>query len=204
MYKFLDSGAQELSPQVEQTLEIEIIAIAQLTESCKPRLRAQWRGNVKPFLNKGLHHWRRPASTSFLSSQDIISSRPPSKHLSMTGRPQSMLGSDLGITFAFTGPPSANIGETFFLDVFIVNRCTRRKRLAIVAVPQSSKSLQTSTVGARPFSTTSTRSAMAMNQGTAEAVADSKALFNLQNKRQHHMAEVICLNADVRIGFVYH
>lgn len=201
MYKLLENGEHGTSAQSDQALEVDITAIVQLTDSCKPRLRSQWRGSVDPFFNHGSKNLRRPISTTFLPSRESIDSRPMSKHLSMTGRPLSMFGHDLGVTFSFTGPQNVKNGETFYLDIFVVNRSMRRKRLAIVAIPHSSKSTPASRYGPRPFSS-STDVPTWHRSGTAEAVADSKSLFNLQTNRQHHVAEVVSLNADVRIGYV--
>lgn len=200
MYRLIPDTTADTQSRAEYVLDIEITATAKISRSCTPRLKAQWRGSMNAFIHKTPRDFPRPASTSFAPLQDMVSSRPASKHLSMTGRPQSMLGSDLGVTFAFSGPPSVNNGETFYLDVFIVNRSTRKKRLALVAIPHSARHLNTSSGDARPLS-------MATNvspptNDIADAVMDSKTLFSLRNKRQSHIAEVVCLNADVRIGLV--
>lgn len=200
MYRLRESGDYAVLAQYEQTLEVEIHATVQLTDSCKPRLKAQWRGNVSPFFTKGSNHWRRPMSASYMPSQDNQGSRPVSKRISMTGRPLSAFGNDLGVTLSFTGPPSVKNGETFYLDIFIVNRSARRKRLAIIAIPHTSKSTQSSHSGHRPLSTST--SAQSRSRDIAEAVTDSKSLFDSQHIRQHYVAEVVCLNADVRIGYV--
>lgn len=195
MYKLHDDAERGSASQVDHVLEVDITAVVQLSDSCKPRLKAQWRGGI-PFFGKGPSHWRRPTS----SSSDVFTSRPVSKHLSMVGRPTSMLGQDLGVTFSFSGPSIVNNGETFCLDIFIVNRSSRRKRLAIIAVPNSMRTLQTSASGLRPLSATS--EVLRWHNETAESVIESKYLFKQQSNRQHHTAEVVCLNADVRIGYV--
>ncbi|KAL1306666.1 hypothetical protein AAFC00_005338 [Neodothiora populina] len=198
MYKLLEDDEWATANYADHALDIDVVAIARLTGSCNPRLKGQWRGTIDPFVGKRLNHWQRPGSSSSRMSQDMVASRPLGKHLSMTGRPQSTLGSDLGVTFSFSGPPNVRNGETFFLDIFIVNRSMRRKRLAIIAVPHPAKSLQSSTYGPRPFTADSNISTW--RHETAEAVVQSKSLFYQHNRRQNDGAEVICLNADVRIG----
>lgn len=199
LYKLVpDADRKTLDGPVDHALEVDIVAAAQLTESCKPALKVQWRGIVNPSVGRISGHWQRPGSISSRFSEDSMALRSVNKHLSMTGRPQSIVGSDLGVTIAFSGPPTVHNGQTFHLDVFVVNRSSRKKRLAIVAVPRAVKSVHASVYGARPFSADSAISTR--RREIAEAVTDSRSLFNQQSRNQDGAAEVVSLNADVRIG----
>ena len=99
-----------------------------------------------------------------------------------------------GVTFAFAAPENVNEGETFHLDVFVVNRSTRKKRLAIVAIPKSAKHAQSH--HALRFPNISRQD----SHQTADAVLDDRTIYNMQDQREARMAEVVCLNADVRVG----
>lgn len=184
-----------------EVLCFDIKANVRLSETCRPRLRAQWRGDIniqQGTVSGGLYHWQRPTSIMSPGANSLTAQRPASKHVSMSGRPVSTMRTDLGVTFAFTGPKSVVKGETFNLDVFAVNRSSRKKRLAIIAVPQSAKSalpqhgklrLSMGNVEARKSDTQS-----------ADAVLDDRSTYALQNSRKGQIAEIVCLNADVRIG----
>lgn len=99
-----------------------------------------------------------------------------------------------GVTFAFTAPERVNEGETFHLDVFVVNRSPRRKRLAIVAIPKPAKANTAHHTLRFP------NIARQDSHHTAEAVLDDRTIYNMQDQREARMAEVVCLNADVRVG----
>ncbi|GAB7350957.1 hypothetical protein MBLNU459_g1461t1 [Dothideomycetes sp. NU459] len=131
-------------------------------------------------------------------SQSAAMLRPSSKHVSITGRPGSTLRTDLGVSFAFSGPTTVIRGETFHLDVFAVNRSSKRKTLAVIAVPLSAKSslrqhskLRLST-GPAEFRKNDAQ--------IAEPVLDDRSTYGMQNLRKGQIAEIVCLNADVRIG----
>lgn len=190
MYKLLSDGERLSNPAA--VLDVEIHSSAHVSSSCKPRIRVQWRGSVTPMPDVGMmSQAQRPSSRSSIPSQDLIHSRPVSKHLSMSGRPLSTIAHDLGVTLAFGSPSTVNHGDTFNLEIFIVNRTSRRKRLAVVAVPQSPKGLQASVHGVEASKACS---------GSIEAILDSRSLFGLQGNQHHRYGEVVCLNADVRVG----
>ncbi|KAG9540514.1 hypothetical protein KCU79_g19046, partial [Aureobasidium melanogenum] len=137
----------------------------------------------------------RPQSVA--STTQDLNSRPLSKRVStMTTRPMSGMTQvdSTGVTFAFTAPDKVKEGETFLLDVFVVNRSTRRKRLAIVAIPKSVKSAQLQHTLRFP------NISRQDSHHTAEAVMDDRTIYHMQDQRESRISEVVCLNADVRVG----
>lgn len=178
------------------TVTFQIQAVAQVSDTCSAQIQARWHGNVNfPPLQPTKSMPPRPQSVA--STMQDLNSRPMSKRMStMTTRPMSGMTQidSAGVTFAFTAPDTVKEGETFHLDVFVVNRSTRKKRLAIVAIPRSVKSAQSQ--HALRFPNISRQD----SHHTAEAVMDDRTIYHMQDQREARMAEVVCLNADVRVG----
>lgn len=202
LYRLLP-GERDENPTGAAALEVlnfDIHADVRLSDSCRPRLRAQWHGDIN--IHQGTvtspHHWQRPSSILSPGANPLTLQRPASKHISMTGRPVSTLRTDLGVTFAFTGPHSVVKGETFHLDVFAVNRSSKRKRLAIIAVPQSAKSAVPHP-GKLRLSMGQVEARKSEGQ-IADAVLDDRSTYGLQTSRKGQIADIVSLNADVRIG----
>ncbi|KAH0297124.1 hypothetical protein KCU71_g13551, partial [Aureobasidium melanogenum] len=178
------------------SVTFQIRAVAQVSDTCSAQIQARWHGNVNfPALQPAKSMPLRPQSVA--STTQDLNSRPLSKRVStMTTRPMSgMIQVDsAGVTFAFTAPDKVKEGETFLLDVFVVNRSTRRKRLAIVAIPKSVKSAQSQHTLRFP------NISRQDSHHTAEAVMDDRTIYHMQDQREARISEVVCLNADVRVG----
>ncbi|KAH0166420.1 hypothetical protein KCU67_g4318, partial [Aureobasidium melanogenum] len=178
------------------SVTFQIRAVAQVSDTCSAQIQARWHGNVNfPPLQPAKSMPLRPQSVA--STTQDLNSRPLSKRVStMTTRPMSgMIQVDsAGVTFAFTAPDKVKEGETFLLDVFVVNRSTRRKRLAIVAIPKSVKSAQSQHTLRFP------NISRQDSHHTAEAVMDDRTIYHMQDQREARISEVVCLNADVRVG----
>ncbi|KAG9529572.1 hypothetical protein KCU93_g3347, partial [Aureobasidium melanogenum] len=178
------------------SVTFQIRAVAQVSDTCSAQIQARWHGNVNfPPLQPVKFMPLRPQSVA--STTQDLNSRPLSKRVStMTTRPMSGMTQvdSAGVTFAFTAPDKVKEGETFLLDVFVVNRSTRRKRLAIVAIPKSVKSAQSQHTLRFP------NISRQDSHHTAEAVMDDRTIYHMQDQREARISEVVCLNADVRVG----
>ncbi|KAH0388284.1 hypothetical protein KCU92_g987, partial [Aureobasidium melanogenum] len=178
------------------SVTFQIRAVAQVSDTCSAQIQARWHGNVNfPPLQPAKFMPLRPQSVA--STTQDLNSRPLSKRVStMTTRPMSGMTQvdSAGVTFAFTAPDKVKEGETFLLDVFVVNRSTRRKRLAIVAIPKSVKSAQSQHTLRFP------NISRQDSHHTAEAVMDDRTIYHMQDQREARISEVVCLNADVRVG----
>lgn len=190
------AGIPSHHPNRPSSVTFQIQAVAQVSDTCSAQIQARWHGNVNfPPLQPVKSMPLRPQSVA--STTQDINSRPLSKRMStMTTRPMSGMTQidSAGVTFAFTAPDKVKEGETFHLDVFVVNRSTRKKRLAIVAIPKSVKSAQSH--HALRFPNISRQD----SHHTAETVMDDRTIYHMQDQREARVAEVVCLNADVRVG----
>ena len=192
------TGASSHHPTRPSSVTFQIRAVAQISDTCSAQIQARWHGNVNfpaPQPTKTIP--LRPQSVASNMGLPDLHSRPLSKRMSTaTTRPLSGMTQvdSAGVTFAFAAPETVNEGETFHLDVFVVNRSTRKKRLAIVAIPKSAKSAQSQHTLRFP------NISRQDSHHTADAVLDDRIVYNMQDQREARMAEVVCLNADVRVG----
>jgi hypothetical protein len=202
LYKLVQTkdaaGASTHNPARPSSVTFQIRATVQISDTCSAQIQARWHGNVnfptpQPIKTVSL----RPQSVVSTIGPSDLHSRPLSKRMSTaTTRPLSGMTQmdSAGVTFAFAAPETVNEGETFHLDVFVVNRSTRKKRLAIVAIPKSAKHAQSHHTLRFP------NISRQDSHHTADAVLDDRTIYHLQDQREARMAEVVCLNADVRVG----
>lgn len=183
-------GTDKVGVAPPKSIIFELKAVAAVTEECSANLLIRWHGGVPlsahGFPSHRTHYWQRQAAVGYPPPNDSARPRPMSNRYSQTGRASNIYTPDAGVTFAVTGPETVTIGETFILDVFVVNRGVRRRRMAVFAVTQGAKT--TSTLGEAG------RTAM------AEVILDDQQVYAAQNTAGKKHAHVIHLNADVRIG----
>lgn len=153
------------------SLRIKALATAILEGNSTTELDVRWQGQVeladpspKPPLK-----WSRPLSAS------IRNSIPPAPRPLSTEFIPKNTESDASVNFTFTGPLTTRKGDDFNLDVFVINKTSRARRMALVVVqPKQS----------RPLSTEQRPSI----EVSAQSFARPKP------------PDVLDLNADVRIG----
>ena len=168
-----------------EAAQLRVDAHAIFADGAKPQISV--RRTINPQAQVTQHsqtsitrHWQRPASLQ-------------------ASRPISMAAPDRGMTFAISAPSRVAEGETFSLDVFVVNRSIKKRRLALVTVTDSQKARgimqQRTPLTPNPQGTSTT-------QGIAPAAVDDLRLYKAQNGRsssQTH-AQIIRLTADAKVG----
>jgi len=177
--------------RIAQSVQMHLQAHAVLNDECKPRLDISWALNtaMPPTLNqaKTTRQWTRQSG--------------------QISRPTSLItpaqAADQSITFAFSSPPEVHEGETFKIDVLIVNRGNSKRRLALIAIPETPRS--PSRVVARPRHSTSAHPASGAPLDLAPAVLDERSVYRMSNAAGaggagHAAAQIASLNADAKIG----
>ncbi|KAK4999648.1 hypothetical protein LTR66_001333 [Elasticomyces elasticus] len=161
-----------------QNLDVTVNAVVLVSERCRPQLQIAWHGKVDllpPTLKSP-----QPAKPSSLQSQ------PPevsSRNSTTAARPST--ATDLGLLINLTSPAETAVGETFTWDVFVINRGSRVRRLALFVILPNA---------AAPDVSLSTM------RGAAKAVLDSAVLVSMQKRAAKPRTELVDLNADVRVG----
>jgi hypothetical protein len=187
-----------------RTLEISIGATALVSDDCQAPMTMQWKTTVDftvP-LNPGygqpsqaIQRARRPANLS-IDSFDVIPS---------LGRRDSVqtidLGSihkrnlsvpDFGITITFTSAgKTPRTGGIFSWDVFVVNRSSKPRKLALLTLPRRRRN--DISVNRPPLSP-------GRDVHVADAVMDENVIHVMQKGSAVEAADIVCLSTDVRIG----
>ncbi|GAB7338745.1 hypothetical protein MBLNU457_5456t1 [Dothideomycetes sp. NU457] len=163
--------------------ELHVNARALLSDDCSPRLSIHRSIFPAPHNGQASHvkltrHWQRPTS--------------------QVSRPTSMTVPDKGMTFSLSAPSRVNAGETFKLDILVVNRSVKKRRLAILAVTEAQKTGST----AKRSSKNASHPASDGTTDIARPIVDENTLYRAQNGQSRHatQAEIVSLTADAKVG----
>ncbi|MCJ1385036.1 hypothetical protein MMC17_008154 [Xylographa soralifera] len=204
-----DEASSALSAKA---LEVSIDGEVLVSDICHPRIHMRWRTNVdfstalnpnfgKPGRSMQRNH--RPASLPAPAANTfkaIIPAEPGSDSakslIEGSGRTSTTIN-DIGITATFTATEEVYVGEPFTWDIFIVNRSTKSRRLAVVVVPRL-KRMEGRKAGSRPSSSSS-------NSGSktgpiADAVVDENLLHAVMKTQSTEGAQLICLTTEIKVG----
>ena len=175
--------------------------------------------------NPSIQRAHRPSQLSIDGAASLVApavSRPDSlPSLEAATRKTETTIPDFGITMTFTAPPGpVYAGDEFCWTVFVVNRSSAAvqgagaaaaspppRKLALVAIPRRRRS---DVRAVRPHSTTNpfvgAKTAGADQDGedrrrlVADAVLDENIVHAMQRSSLVDAADVVCLNADARVG----
>ena len=206
-----DGGSSALSAKA---LEVSIDGEVLVSKICRPRIHMKWRTNVDfstalnpNFGNPGQSMQRnhRPASLpapvadAFKASIPAESSSNITKSSTEGFRKTPATFADLGITATFTATEDVYVGEPFTWDIFIVNRSTKSRRLAIVVIPKL-KRIEGRKVGSRPSSSSSNLGSK--SGSVADAVMDENMLHAVMKTQSTECAQLVCLTTEIKVGYV--
>jgi hypothetical protein len=200
-----------------RTLEISVLATANLSENCQPELSMFWTTSLDftPPVNPGfgnptqpIQRPHRPAQLSIggsaLETTPTVSSLAVSRpdalpSIDVTTRHQrSPSIPDFGVTMTFTAPPSSSPiypGVPFAWSIFIINRSDRPRKLALMVIP---KRRRTEARITRPPSTG--YGGGRRDPKVADAVVDENIVYAMQRNSTIDSTEIVCLSTDTRVG----
>ncbi|KAA8895525.1 TRAPP trafficking subunit Trs65-domain-containing protein [Sphaerosporella brunnea] len=93
-----------------------------------------------------------------------------------------------GLTVTFTGPSRVYVGEAFTWSVFVVNRSSRMRKLALIVPPKRKRMGENKSLPAMP------------SNETPEPVIDETMVYQSHRSRYLEPAELVPLVNDIRIG----
>ena len=205
-----DSEPDETSvPSNSRPLDVSIDATVLASKTSQPRIEMRWRTSVdfstslNPDFgapNQPLQRNKRPAN--ILMSQagpDEIGNPGPGQGRSekdATRREQSASNNNMGITITFTAPSEVYVGEPFDLDVFVVNRSNKPRKLALLVVPKRKRPEMKTHLSRPSVSSTGGRK----DTGVADAVMDDNLLYALQRNATKEEMRIVSLSNDTIIG----
>lgn len=181
-------------------LTLAISASIHISSSCTPQVSISWKTPVdfaseaRANLLKAAH---RLSSTSHrLSSASHTSIKSPD---ALPAADPEAPAHTISLTLTVTGPPRVKVGEPFTWSVFIVNRSSVARRLAIMVIPRRALSAH------RPTSSASSigRAAPGGAEGKellAPAVLDENIVYGRQKGSKAEVTELVCLTTDIRLG----
>lgn len=221
IYRIVPAETDVVARTLMRDLDIAISATALVNSDTKPQLRMAWTAAVDftvP-INPGydstmqqIQRAHRPSQLSIGSTTSLTApsiARPdalPSLEAS-TAQPEATI-QELGITVTFTAPThKIFVGEEFSWSVSVVNQSLNQsaaaRKLAMVVIPRrrrnESRGVRLSSISRAPDGPNG-HSKLPRDRDVAEAVLDDNVVYAMQNRSVVDNAELVCLNADVRIG----
>lgn len=208
----LSLPSRVLANTLELSLAVSVLVIPDL---CVPRLSISWSvaidlappamPNFGPSaMGASIQRPRRPSQLSLLGNGTKSSAAHARPDSLPTPRPAAGRSEasppDLGITVSFTGPSEPiRAGDVFSWTVNVVNRTSDQnsrssRRLALIAIP---KRRRNETRPLRPHATSPRRPG---EKAIADPVLDENVLHAMQRNASLESADVVCLNADTRLG----
>ena len=206
-----DGGSSALSAKA---LEVSIDGEVLVSAICHPSIHMRWRTNVdfstalNPNFGKPGQSMQRnhrptslpaPVAGTFQANIPAESGSDLAKSATEGSGRTSTTMADIGITATFTATEEVYVGETFTWDIFIVNRSTQSRRLAIVIIPKL-KRIEGRKVRSRPSSSSSNPASK--TGSVADAVVDENMLHAVMKTQSTEGAQLVCLTTEIKIGYV--
>ncbi|KAI1126088.1 TRAPP trafficking subunit Trs65-domain-containing protein [Nemania abortiva] len=225
IYRIVPADSDVVLQNLMRDLNIEISATILVNPHTKPQLRMAWTAAVDFTIpvNPGYGSTMQPIQRAHRPSQLSIGgesttsltapsvARPdalPSLEAS-TAQPEIAV-QELGITVTFTAPSSAEkifVGEQFSWTVLVVNQSLNQsgpaRKFAMVVIPRRRRNELRVTRPpsiSRPSDGSHGHSKLSRDRDVAEAILDDNVVHAMQSNSVVDNAELLCLNADTRIG----
>ncbi len=201
------------SPRI---LDIRIDATVFVSEICRARIEMRWKAGVdfstalNPSYgtpNQPMQRDKRPASLPALPVPANGNSMPAAPQAAGSHseadvspkRSRSNSVNNLSITITFTAPRFVHVGVPFTWDVFVVNRSSITRKLAIVVIPKR----KGNDLRAHMSKPSSSSADGLMDMGYANAVLDEAHLYAVQRNNGSDPVQIVSLSTDVKIGYVH-
>lgn len=195
-----------------RTLDIVINATVLVSATCRPHIEMRWKTAVdfSTPLNpsygspgQSLQRNNRPASLPVSSSNDskLVASAPAqAANLPNTAEAnghEPPPRTDFGITVTFTGPTEVYVGKPFRWDIFVVNRSSHPRQLALMVI---SKRRRADTRNKHLSKGSLSSAGGSRDRTIADAVVDENFLCAMQKDAIMDTAQLVNLSTDARIG----
>ena len=216
LYRLVPSDSfvgQPVATSNARILDIVINATVLVSGRCRPHIEMRWRTTVdfstplNPSFGasgQSLQRNNRPASlpvtsangNKFVAPGSAQNAEGPSTAEAASNGQGTAQMTDLGITVTFTGPKEVHVGKPFRWDVFVVNRSSHPRKLALVVISKRRRG-----DSRKHLSKESSSSAGGGKDGTiADAVVDENFLYAMQKNATMDTAQLVNLSTDARIG----
>ncbi|KAF2030096.1 hypothetical protein EK21DRAFT_100667 [Setomelanomma holmii] len=196
-------------------LTMHVSASVRMSTHTQPSIAIEWKTPVDftsasdqtPSMLKAAHRLSNPATQAKLPNPDALPA-----HDSQTA-PDEAEKNAIGVTLTISGPPRVTVGKEFTWSVFVLNRSTKARNLAVLILPKR-KHTSTSSTSHQHTSRPSTSSNTHPNPNTnptthsqnndakllAPAILDENVIYATQKSARIETADLICLTTDIRLG----
>ena len=198
-----------------RTLDVKIYATVFVSDLCRPRIEMRWKAGVdfstalNPSYgtpNQPMQRDKRPASLPVppVPAKNTIvhgvsrAAEPQSEADLSPNRSRSNSVNNLSITITFTAPKDVHVGVPFSWDVFVVNRSSIPRKLAMMVIPDGKRS-EISGQLSKPSSSSAGDPKEMVN---ADPILDETRLFAMQKNTANDAVQIVSLSTDVKIGYV--
>lgn len=187
-----------------QTLEVLISVSIMVSDDCHPQVRVRFKANVD-FLGGVELSTQKQSLTMQRSNKPARlneSSVKPSD-LPMEISPENLISASkerIGIVLKFTANGTVYVGEPFQWEVFVVNRSKKHRRIGLSMLHkrlnvEENRSLSRSTNVQGEY--------QQENEPLAKAFTEDNLLYTMMKSHKRDRAQLLCLNTDVKIGYVH-
>lgn len=190
-------------------LDVVIDAIVRASEGSNPVVEMRWRtvvdfsATLNPAFgapNQPLQRSKRPAnlavSQSVSPDKDMLGPGQAKEDESTPRRGRSASMNDMGISMTFTAPEGIYVGEPFSLDVFVVNRSSKSRKLAILVIPKRKRADMRTHLSRPSISSSGGRKDVSV----ADAVTDENILYAMHRNAAKEGVQIISLSNDTVVG----
>lgn len=196
-----------------KTVLITVHATVLVSETCQPRIEMRWKTGIEfsTALNplygapgQSMQRQNRPSSLQRTSSTADGNSWPASAREggasseSGSNEQRQRAGSvtEFGVSISFTAPKVVHVGELFSWDILVLNRSSKPRELALMAIPRRRKGF----TGTHSSKSSSSSVRVRKDDDFADAVIDENLLYAMQRNAGQEAMQVICMSTDLRVG----
>jgi hypothetical protein len=184
-------------------LTMHVSASVLFSPSCSPSIAIEWKTPVDfvsaseqpPHMLKAAHRLSHP------TTQAAKAPNPDALPAHDT-QGEDAAPNAINITLTISGPDTVTVGKEFTWNVFISNRSSKPRNLAVLAVPKRThRSSRSSSHPPRPSTSSSAaKSKSGPKDLLAPAVLDENIVYATQKSGRTETADLICLTTDIRLG----
>lgn len=164
-------------------VQVSIQATVTIEQGSQIDLDIKWQAQVdlSQTASKPTYKWSRPLSAS--TQHQSLPSLPAGEKPLPSDTTADVRSSTAGITFNFSAPHTTTRNENFKLHVQCLNRSSRQRRFALVAI--------------QPKTQTTTRIQQSADTADSDLIAN---IFNAPQLERQKPPDVLSLDPDVRVG----
>ena len=187
------------SANASHSLEVTVSVRAHVSKVCNPRISIYFKAGVdfsgSPRATQGSNQRNDKGANQSTTLTDGVSQghTPAALH-----RDQMLSDQDrMGILFQFNAPRDVHVGKPFRWEIFVVNRSSRQRKLALTMLSKY-RSAGEKRISGQPSSMNTSTAGKTIS--IADAFVDDNLLYAKIKSQAVEPVQLICLSSDLRVG----